>query len=80
VVGGAHVRRRDDAQPTASLAQVEQCLLEHTEALPFDEGAEQVDVVRRSQFARDFVSDAGLAAAVDEQRAGGQRGGWALRK
>ena len=46
LVGGAHVGRRDDAQPTAALAQLEERLLEHAEALPLDEGAEQVDVVR----------------------------------
>ena len=48
-------------------------LVQHAQALPLDEGAEQVDVVGRRQLALHLVADPRLAAAVDEKCARRQR-------
>ncbi len=73
LVGRAHVRGGDDAQPATALAQLGELLLDHPQALPLDEGAQQVDGVRGGQLAGDLEADARLTATVDEECAGGQR-------
>lgn len=80
LVGGADVRGGDDTEATTAPSHVRDPLLQDAESLPFDEGAEQIDAVSRLQFSIDLVTDAGLAATVDQQSAGGQRDLRSLRE
>ena len=71
--GGARVHGGDDAQRPARSAVRAEGVSEHPQAVPADEGAEQVDAVRGGNLVRECVREGGFAASVDEQ-VGGRQG------
>ena len=72
-LGGAGVDGGDDAQGPPGAAVRAELVFEHAEAVPADEGAEQVDGVGGWNLVRQRVSERRLAAGVDEEVGGGER-------
>jgi len=78
-LGGADVGGGDDAQGAAAVEVGAQRAFEDPEAVPLDEGAEQVDAIGGGDLGLEDLAEAGLAAGVDEEIAGSGDGGrWQL--
>src|SRR5215217_3946443 len=76
----AHVRRRDHSDATAAFNDLPELVEECSHTGPDDETDEKVDAVSTRKFARQLLTDRGLAVAVDEQFVGGQRNGRSWRQ
>ena len=72
-LGGPGVDGGDDAQGLARAAVRRERLHQHAQAVPADEGAEQVDAVGGGDFVRQSMCQGRLAAGVDEEVRGGER-------
>lgn len=70
-LGGADVGGGDDAQGAAAVEMGAQRAFEDPEAVPFDEGAEQVDAIGGGDLGLEDLAEAGLAAGIG--RSGGRR-------
>ena len=72
-LGGAGEDGGDDAELPSACAVGLELLFEEPQAVPADEGAEQVDRVRGRDLSRQRMGERGLAAGVDEEVGGGER-------
>ena len=67
-LGGSHVGRRDQAEGDATLARCLESVLEEAQAVPLDEGHDDVDPVGTRQLGSNLVADSWLTGRVGEER------------
>lgn len=79
-LGGAAVGGGDDAHRHTALAQLGQRLLQYPDAVPADEGAQQVHSLSAAHLRPQLGAEVRLPAAVGEQCDVGQRGHRALAR
>ena len=69
----SNVGSGEDAKPARpALQEAAERVLEHPEAGPLEERAEQVDAVGRGEFAAYLGADTHVVVSVDEEFAGGE--------
>jgi hypothetical protein len=80
-LGGADVGGSDEAQGPAAVEVGAQRTFEDSEAVPLDEGAEQIDAIGRGNLGLEDLAEAGLAAGIDEEIADAEENGslWQVR-
>ena len=66
-LGGSHVGRRDQAEGDATLARCLEPVLEEAQAVPLDEGHDDVDPVGTRQLGSNLVADSWLTGRVGEE-------------
>ena len=66
-LGGSHVGRRDQAEGDATLAGCLEAVLEEAQAVPLDEGHDDVDPVGTRQLGSNLVADSWLTGRVGEE-------------
>src|SRR5271163_2550048 len=71
----AEVRRCDDTKGDAAPAQFAKLVLEQSEALPFDESAQQVDVIGAHKLGAKLGSQCRFVARIGHERGVGEWGG-----
>src|SRR5471030_1736032 len=74
------IGRRDNTKLMSPLAMRTELRQQEPEAVPTNEGAQQVDAVRGWYLSLERVADRRLSASVDEEIAGGKRHVWTVRK